>query len=412
MLSQFKFNSISKYHFLLLIVSFTKLFAQEMNSQYSLVLTPHINNQWWSKYNNYGQESSKIYLNYMNNYKKKKKEFRINIFASKDEIYIGESFLQSKLFSNTYIKFGKYYRDFSTYLNDDLSSGSMLVSKNAEPMPKIGLLSSHSFDKNRNINFGISHALFDKSNFYISPPMLHEKFIYLNFDYNQTHFSIGLIHEAMWGGSTKKYGEFPNSFKDFLKVFIAADGPLLDGEPHANSLGNHLGVWDFQYRKTTDSKILKLYYQHFFEDTSGLRFANRFDGLWGIELSNYIYNTNLLIEYIDTTNQNRDPPYVNDYYYSNYQYDSGWTYKGYVLGNPFIDAIKNNPSKVIHAGISSIHLKDYNYKVLLSRKIHTSDFIKYHVVLSKVVDKYLVDIIFSGEKNKKNNMGIKVSYNL
>ena len=28
----------------------------------------------------------------------------------------------------------------------------------------------------------------------------------------------------MWGGSSSELGDFPNSFNDFLKVVIAADG--------------------------------------------------------------------------------------------------------------------------------------------------------------------------------------------
>ena len=31
---------------------------------------------------------------------------------------------------------------------------------------------------------------------------------------------------------------------------------------------------------------------------------------------------------------------------------SGWTYKGYVLGNPFIDFKNNNQRKVMHLGIN------------------------------------------------------------
>ena len=32
-------------------------------------------------------------------------------------------------FSIKKVKFGRYYRDFSSYLNDELSSGSMLIGK-------------------------------------------------------------------------------------------------------------------------------------------------------------------------------------------------------------------------------------------------------------------------------------------
>ena len=100
-----------------------------------------------------------------------------------------------------------------------------------------------------NFNFGISHGLFSTSQAYETAPMLHEKFIYLNYVKNKNELSVGLVHEAIWGGSTKEYGKFPNSFKDFFKIFISSDGPFVEGSDHANALGNHLGIWDFYYKK-------------------------------------------------------------------------------------------------------------------------------------------------------------------
>jgi len=418
MLSQFKKNSILQYKFILLITLLSKLYSQEINNnEYSLVLTPDLSDQWWSQYNNYGKEQSEIYFNYENSYKYNNINISLKVFASEDKIYIGESFVQSKLFNNTYIKAGKYYKDFSTYLNESLSSGSLLVSNNAEPMPKIGLISSYKFKKTANFDFdfGISHGLFDKSKNYSKAPFLHEKFIYLNYSKNQNDFGIGLVHEAIWAGSTTYNGDYESSFRDFLKVFISADGPLLDGEPHANALGNHLGIWDFYYKKTMSDNEIKLYYQHFFEDTSGLRFANKSDGLWGIELSNFAQNTSILFEYLNTKNQDANPPYVDENYYNHGKYREGWSYKGYIVGNPFINAGNYedvNPSKVFHLGVKNNKLNKFSYKLLLSRKIDISDTMKYYISFGSVVNQYLIGIIFAGEESKGNNMSIKLSYNL
>jgi hypothetical protein len=413
MFSRSKHNSILK-SCILLVILFTKLYSQEFTNQYALELNPNLSNEWWSKYNNYGQELSEITLNYSGSFKVKRANYNFRVFANKDNIYVRESFVQSQLFNNTYLKAGKYYRDFSNYLNDSLSSGSLLISHNAAPMTKIGLLSSYRFKQKENIdfNFGISHGLFSNSKIYKTAPMLHEKFAYLNYAKNQNEFSIGFVHQAMWGGSTEEYGKFPDSFKDFLKIVISADGPLLEGEPHANALGNHLGIWDFHYKKITDNKELQLYYQHFFEDTSGLRFDNKSDGLWGLELSNYINNTNILFEYLNTMNQDRDPPYVNENYYNHGEYTEGWSYKGYALGNPFINHLDSNPSKVFHLGISSNEKNKYNYKLLLSRKINKSDPIKYQISIGKAINQLLVKIVITGEENQSNNMSIKLFYYL
>ena len=75
------------------------------------------------------------------------------------------------------------------------------------------------------------------------------KFVYINIIKSNYEFGIGFVHEAMWGGSTRLLGSQPDKIQDFLKVFISADGPYKEGEPHANALGNHLGIWDFFYKK-------------------------------------------------------------------------------------------------------------------------------------------------------------------
>ena len=415
----FKRNSIFKYYIFLFIILSSKLCSQDISNKYNLQLTSDLSNQWWSQYNNYGKKISKIYFNYDGVFKYDNLSLNINIFALGDKIYLGESFIQSKLFNNTYLKAGKYYKDFSSYLNEFITSGSMLISNNAEPMPKIGITSSYELKRNKYIyfDFGISHAFFEKSPIYKTAPFLHEKFIYLNYTRNKNDFGVGFVHEAIWGGSTEDYN-FPNSFKNFFKIFISADGPLLEGEPHANALGNHLGIWDFYYERIIDEKEIKLYYQHFFEDTSGLRFQNKSDGLWGIELTNFIKNTHILFEYLNTTNQDRNPPYVEENYYNHGQYAEGWSYKGYVIGNPFINAgnaqadLDVNPSKVFHLGVKNEQPNKYSSKLLLSRKVDISDSIKYYLSIDKIFNQYLIGIIFTGEESMGNNLGIKFAFNL
>jgi len=415
MLSLFKNNNFHKCSILLSIL-FSELYTQEFENHYNLKLKSEPSNYWWQTYNNYGQENSKINFNYNAHYKKNNSQYYLSVFISKDKINIGESFLKYKIFDETYIKAGRYYRDFSSYLDNSLSSGSILISHNAQPMPKLGLIGSLYLKKYHDfkLDYGIAHGIFEKNNFYNEGPMLHEKFIYLKYNKKENEWGVGLVHEAIWGGSTiggRIPGNQPSTFKDFLKIIIAEDGPD-EGGDHANALGNHLGIWDFYYQINKNDKIFKLYYQHFFEDTSGLRFANKSDGLWGIELKDYIKDSTILFEYLNTSNQDIDPPYVDDSYYIHGLYQSGWSYKGYVLGNPFIDSSNNNPSKVFHFGIKKNTINKYNYKFLFSRKIHKSDFIKYEVILGKMINNFLVDIVIVGEESNSSNVGIKLSYQL
>ena len=71
---------------------------------------------------------------------------------------------------------------------------------------------------------------------------------------------------------------FPIGF-DSLKVLVSADGEKKDNQPHANVL-NHL-VFGISIGYLKGSKISKVLLPTYFEDTSGLRFANKADGLWG-----------------------------------------------------------------------------------------------------------------------------------
>ena len=136
----------------------------------------------------------------------------------------------------------------------------MLISHNAQAMPKVGLVTSYIIKKNEHISFdfGIAHAVFNKNDIYKESPFLHEKFLYMNIKNNNYIASIGLVHEAIWGGyieSDHKFsGNQPSSFSDFLKIFISGDGPT--DIPHGNALGNHLGIWDFVFQKNNNTKIL------------------------------------------------------------------------------------------------------------------------------------------------------------
>ena len=379
-----------KFIFIFLCSLMTHIYSQDSMHQLQLSSNPMNGDYWWLNSNNNGKSISNLgvdyvwklnkgktlyHLNLSNNYKENSYLFSssyyiIDKITTKKDYYFGESFIKHSFSNQTFLRIGKYYRDFSLYLNDSLSSGSMLVSKNAQPMPKLGIVSSYNLKKRKNITFelGIAHGIFDKNNYYTKKaPFLHEKFFYMHSKKNNHQFSVGFVHEAIWGGATEEYGNFPSSFEDFLKVIISADGEYEEG-PHANALGNHLGIWDFSYQKTTQAKKLKLYYQHFFEDTSSLRFANSFDGLWGFEIENYLPNTTILIEYLNTSNAYDDPPYQADFYYWNYQYRTGWRYKNNSIGNPFVNPKNRLESiQLVHLGISGSLSDATYYKALLSK---------------------------------------------
>ena len=400
---------MKKYLVALLLISIT--FSTE-NKKIVIKINNFNKSEWWSKFNNNGLNFTKsnISLSYKNTFNNF--DLLINTHTSKRIALLGESYISFPISNFNKIKFGRYYRDFSTYLNDDLSSGSMLIGINALPIPKIGILGEFQIKKNKKFKFtyGIAHSVLDKNDVYKKPPFIHEKFLYLIKNQNDNEYGFGFVHEAMWAGSTYLNGKFPGSFSDFLKIFISADGEKIYGQSHANALGNHLGIWDFYYSKKIQSGFIRFYYQHFFEDTSGLRFANRFDGLWGFEYRDLFSGFNYLIEYIDTSSQDRDPPYVNENYYNHHEYTLGWSYKGYVIGNPFIENTSNNPSKVIYSGIRINDLNDYQIKILLSKRIDINEPLKYSFNFGKAFQNFTAEFYLNGMKSK--NLGLRFLYEI
>ncbi len=376
----------------------------------------NVKEDFWKNHNNNGINFSRITLSDIRTLEQNNLNYKISIHFFDNNFLIGETFIRKNFQKNYSIKIGRFYKDFSKYTSEELGSGSMLISKNAQPMPKISILKNTKINTNSfndiNFHFGISHGLFDKNDVYTKSPMLHEKFVYLNIDRNKNIYSFGFVHEAIWGGDVVNNSSFPSSIEDFFKVFIAADAPKNIDEPHANALGNHLGIWDFNYIRKLSNSELSLYHQHLFEDTSGLRFANRFDGLWGIEFSNLKNNSKLLLEYITTRNENIDPPYVNEAYYNHYQYLNGWRYKDNIIGNPYVEYYKDNPIDFIHLGIQKKFNELSNINLILSRNTNSGDHLKYRLISSIGSKKTKIKFLLSGEKTKINQIGLQILFDL
>ena len=421
MLKKLKIIRINKFLKLFVIVSFianTLLFSQEQKIELKIQSNPESLDSWWLEKNNFGITPTNFDFQGRWELKTLKTTYAINILAQEKKVYFNESFIKHNFSDKTFLRVGRYYRDFSNYLNDELSSGHMLISHNAAPIPKIGLVTSQKIKKLEKIDFdfGIAHGFFEKNDLYSKAPLLHEKFLYMNIRKNNYQVSIGFVHEAMWGGSTAG-GDQPNTLKDFLKVLTAEDGPD-EGGPHANAIGNHLGMTELFFQKNNNNQILKLYYQHFFEDTSGLRFRNEIDGLWGVELKNYIPETTILFEYLDTTHQDMNPPYVDDNYYNHGIYSMGWSYKDYTLGNPFINHLKVEPTEVFHIGISGKFLFNYQYKIKASRRININNPVQYKLIFGKIIDNKTkkeipaFNIVIANNESGENGVGIGIYWKL
>lgn len=401
---------------------FNLVYTQTLKFNFETINNPKDDLYWFQNFNNNGLIQSEFNLFTKFELTKKNTNYHISLISTsseEQEFLVGETYIKHNFKKNGYLKIGRYYRNHSEYLNDELSSGHMQISHNAQPVPKIGFVKELSFYK-VDLKFGISHGHFSKDNYYHKAPLLHEKFFYVDIPQNNSSkFSIGIAHNAMWGGATPSRN-YPVNIKNFLKVFVAADGfdpgTEEDGQPlHQNALGNHVGIWDFSYQKRNNEKKLTLYYQHIFETDTGIRFSNKFDGLWGAELINYLPKTTILLEYLSTENQLTPDNDQMERYYYNYQYILGWSYKNNNLGNPYIPIYKNyNDIKIINAMHFAIkgNILNNDYTIQMGRRVNFSDFINYKVILErKIKGDFSLGCFIVGNEDT-NSLGFIFSKNI
>lgn len=274
------------------------------------------------------------------------------------------------------------------YGNQDstLSSGCIIWSKNARPMPKLKLEINNYTPvpftwKYLEFKGGMAHGWFD-DNEYNKNVWLHHKYFYLRLGGKlPVHVSYGLHHFAQWGGTNyDPYGKLPHDLEAFKNVFLGRSGDASDpdtpGSESLNKLGNHIGSRNFGAELDLAKMRISLYWQNIFEDGSGKAYRNIKDGLFGISvrskekvklISGFVY------ELFNTTDQsgrynlkpgdNSGYEYGgNDNYFNNGIYIKGWTFNELVLGNPLItspaiikgdryDYIRNNRILAHHLGI-------------------------------------------------------------
>jgi len=298
-------------------------------------------------------------------------------------------------------------------LNSDLiKSGNFLNSINSEPIPKVQIKTSDYIalpylNDNVEIKAMIAHGWLESQR-YVESPYLHEKYGYIKvknilpFD-----FYVGLQHAAIWGGADPVYGKLPKSWTVFKDVFFANAGndetsPIL-GE-QSNKTGSHLGMYDLGLNYIKKKYSFSIYRQILFEDASGKHIQFFSDGLWGLEIKLKEQNTLLngfVFEFIKTnyqsgpihdveTDRKDDRLFGNDNYFNNFLYQSGWSYYGFTIGNPFITSpifnfrnslttkdgktivshFPNNRVLAWHIGLMGAFSQNINYRWLISYSLN------------------------------------------
>lgn len=285
---------------------------------------------------------------------------------------------------NFYVEAGA--REHHHVLRDErLSSGSMTESGNARPIPGLQL-GTHGFITVPGTRgwlqtcfeggYGYfmdgawlrdrfdAYQLDKKFSYVTSNNWYHGKKLFLRTDpTKRLSFAVGMEHAVVFAGDKRSYESaelkekhVSPTLKSFFQVLI----PRSDGNSTLESgdgfvFGNHVGNWNLQADWRLDAEHqLSIYLESPFEDGSGIRKGNQWDGLWGLEYhdasAGLHWVKGVVLEYLRTLDQSGpihwapadfvQPEGVkfpsqatgNDNYYNNYYYN-GFAHYGQALGN-------------------------------------------------------------------------------
>ncbi len=340
------------------------------------------------------------------------------------------------------------------YNNPRLSSGNLLYSGNAMPIPqlRIGIFDYAPFWGTNgwfSVKGYVSYGMFTDSKWqksWATPDtkrtedvLFHSKELWLrggNTDKFPLTGEIGIEMATQFGGRSiigDKVISMPHSFKDWLKALIPVAGdsstPI---DEQTNVQGNMLGCYNFAlgWHPNTGWGI-KAYFEHYFEDHSQMTFEYGWkDGLWGIEvqLPNNRFVSTFVYEYLASKDQtgavlnNKTPELPEqvsgrDGYYEHYIYP-GWQNWGMGIGNPLALSPIFNPDHTLsflttrilahHIGISGNPINSLNYRLLFS---YSRNWGTYFKPLPEVLDNYngLLEINWQPKKFNGWNFTIGIA---
>ena len=252
--------------------------------------------------------------------------------------------------------------------NHELSVGSMMVSNNAMPMPKISISTSEFMDvpyTDGHLQYKglFSHGWFEEDRF-VSNAYLHQKYFYLRVNVGNWSGTGGIVHNVQWGGTHPNLAKLPQSFGDYLRVVTgrsASKSSNAPGSDLTNVIGNSLAAYEFGLRYSNDQVSIHATRLFYLEDKVSTRFRSPWDGVWGLNIKfkekpNWL--NAITYEHINTKQQDSKSWELigSADYYDNGTYSHGWTYENSTVGIPLIlfknNDITNNVLVAHHLGIA------------------------------------------------------------
>ena len=257
------------------------------------------------------------------------------------QLYLSAEYLGFRLSA------GRFY-DVRGITMEPLSMGSMTMSRNATPVPKIKFetkdFTNIPFTNEiLQFHFQYSDGILEK-NRRIESPFLHQKSLHFKVNIRKLELIMGIDHNVVWAGNHPEFGRRSRSLNDYLRVVFSRSGSPEDGafdSEIVNRLGNTVGGYDLGFNYPVGDGMLRAYRTFFIEDRPAWQFRSPWDGLWGFgyqrnETGRFI--DAILYEHMNTIRQDaiRHIPEGRANYYNHGHYQNGWAYNAHVLGNPLI----------------------------------------------------------------------------
>ncbi len=304
---------------------------------------------------------------------------------------------------------------FSELKNDALSSGGLILSTHARPVPQVRFalpefVPLFGRDSWLHVKGHVAYGRFTDDGFqkeftqgkqkYTQNALYHSKALFLKIANRKIPFSFtaGLEMVSQFGGEcyypNGKVQSTPHKFIDFFKILIPSSGDSgASMSDQINILGNHLGSYHLAMEYRSPTWDAKVYWEHPFDDPSGMETGY---GMWedcivGVELTlpKNRFIESLVVEYLYTKDQCGAFHFMNnggsidwgdnytgaDNYYNNGQY-TGWAHWGMALGNPLLTSpiynrnnsldFLNNRVEGFHVGWNGEPFQGLRYRVLFS----------------------------------------------
>jgi hypothetical protein len=243
-------------------------------------------------------------------------------------------------YKNWAIRAGRF-EETTGDIDPQLSSGSLGVSGNALPIPKIEIAVTNY----TNIPFTSGWLQFRGTfahgwlgtNRYVRKPYYHEKTFFLRVGPDRLKFYGGIKHFAEWGGQRGNQ-QFDKSLKSFWNmVFAKEPGPANPENTTGVYEGDQRGVLEGGFYWENNDIALHGYMQRPFEGKNDISLRNK-NALTGFSLSmknNYTGLQKIVFEFISTKYINpHTPSNQRESFYNNSSYKTGWEYENNIIGTP------------------------------------------------------------------------------